>query len=113
MKLLPFFLFFVCALFSDQILVTLHCSNGSNCPNVRIEVYDSLGAQVPNLTATDEKGQFVIENSETFVEPFSFFYRGRNGSTCGGERIFVDASGNGYVYLNYYPTELPCSCGNL
>ena len=99
---------------ADQLAVCVRCSNGQSLANLRIQVQDQTGLAIPGVTQTDGQGVFVIENSETFITPFLMFFEDKNGSTCGP---YMVAQGIGFdmgqVFLNYYPTDVPCSCAGL
>lgn len=95
------------------ITVTVTCSNGQSVNSLPIRVVDSVGTEVPDVTETDSQGVFEIANSETFTAPFHIFFNEPNGSTCGSCGVVTISSTTGFVTINYYPTELPCSCANL
>ena len=99
------------SLVADSLTVTVQCSNGQYVTNLPISVYDSAGTEVSGLTVTDSQGTFVINNSQNYQAPFNMFFTAKNGSMCGAYNINVNGS-TGSVSLNYYPTELPCSCAN-
>lgn len=99
-------------LFGVDLSVNINC-NGQSVRQLQIAVFDSTGVQVPNLNETDPNGAFVIVNSEHYLAPFSMFFTLRNGSQCGSYPITQSSATEGAVYLNYYPTELPCSCSKL
>jgi hypothetical protein len=98
---------------ADSITVTVRCSNGQAVKNLSVAVRDSLGDDIPNLLPTNSKGTFVIENSELYTPPFYLWYQTSQGSVCGSYYINLTQPNQGLVQLNYYPTELPCSCSNL
>lgn len=99
-------------LVADDLTVTVVC-NGQKVGKLPITVYDSQFEQIPNVEQTDNQGQFIIENSQNYMQPFMLFFRAANGSTCGSYTVIVNGDGVGFVGLNYYPTELPCSCSKL
>jgi len=102
----------ISALVAQDLTVQMDCNN-QPVGQVPIQVFDSSNVQVPNLDTTDSDGVFVIVNSETFNAPFYLFFTTPNGSTCGSYPIVQNTPSEGSVYLNYYPTELPCSCSKL
>ncbi len=98
---------------ATTVNVTVTCSNGANVPNLPISVTDTSGQKIPNIQPTNAQGVFQIEDSELYLPPFYMWFKTKNGSTCGGYYIFIDSNDNGQVQLQYYPTELPCSCSKL
>ena len=111
MKMTAIALCVLSSLVANSLSVTVRCSNGQNVANLPITVLDATGAKVAGLTKTNAQGVFVINNSQNYQTPFNMFFTAKNGSMCGAYNINI--SGNtGMVSLNYYPTELPCSCAN-
>jgi len=105
---------FICvSVFGDTLSVVVLCSNGQLVPNLPVTVFDSNGQAIPNVDPTDSNGVFVINNSEMYAFPFYMYFTTPQGYECGSYYIYVDPQGMGQVALNYYPTELPCSCANL
>ncbi len=108
-----FFLVLATSAFADTVPVTVTCSNGMKVPNLAVSVIDSLGQTVADVQPTNSLGQFTIEDSELYTAPFYMWFRTKSGSICGSYYIYIDQDDAGWVHLNYYPTELPCSCSKL
>jgi hypothetical protein len=105
--------FLVSPLSADTFTVTVKCSNGANITKLQVEVFDSLNVSVPDVSPTDSNGEFVIENSETYTAPFYMCFKTPSGSMCGNYSINEITPATGSVMLNYYPTNLSCSCSKL
>lgn len=101
------------SLLADTIEVLVRCSNGRAVPRLSVSVRDADGVAVPGNLKTDQSGKFLIENSETFNAPFYMSFTTKTGATCGYYPIYELSPTQGYVGLNYYPTNLPCSCAQL
>ena len=98
---------------AENVTVTVTCSNGQNVANLPISVVDSAGTTIPGAVVTDSSGSFLISNSEGFVPPFYLSFQSLQGSACGAYYIYVNSENVGVVSLNYYPTNVPCSCAAL
>jgi hypothetical protein len=107
-----FWLFCIGTLQADTNTVVINC-NGQSIPNLPIQVVDATGLVVSGVSITDKEGLFVISNSETYVTPFRLLFNTPNGSVCGPYRVFQTDLNHGRVDLNYYPTNLPCSCSQF
>ena len=97
-------------LLADTLTVTVRCSNGNRIANLPISVYDATGFEVPGISRTDSGGDFVIQNSQNYQAPYNLFFTAYDGSTCGAYNVIQSTPDEGFVYLNYYPVDLPCSC---
>ena len=105
--------FFVQMCFATDITVTVWCNGVTVREGVEISVYDANYTPVTGISTTNQDGQFVIENAEDYVEPFSMFFTADNGSTCGAYSVGLSSPTEGTVQLAYYPTGLSCSCSHL
>ena len=105
--------FTLAPLFSDTVTVNVLCSNGRSVPNLVINVVDSLGQQVVGASQTDADGNFAIVDTQLYTAPFSMSFTTTNGSTCGRYPVNIDSGSTGVISLNYYPTQLPCSCSHF
>ncbi len=99
-------------LFGTDLTVNIDC-NGQAVKQLKIAVFDETRTQVTGLNETESDGSFVIQNSELYSAPFYMFFTDASGSQCGSYPITQHSATEGVVYLNYYPTELPCSCSKL
>lgn len=99
--------------FADTLSVTVTCSNGQVVSNLPVTVVDSNGQMIPDVEPTNSKGIFMIDNSEMYTLPLFMYFTSPQGYECGSYYIYIDPQGLGQVSLNYYPTELPCSCSQL
>ena len=111
MKKLALLLSLISPLAAVDLTVTIACSNGKTVPNLPVTVYDSTGEKVSGISRSNSQGVFVIQNSETYTEPFHMFFTAQNGSMCGSYTVMQEGT-VGRVVLNYYPTDLPCSCSH-
>lgn len=98
---------------ADILTVTVVCDNGSLIGNLPITVYDFEGEEVSDISSTNSEGVFVINDSQNYTAPFYLFFKSQSGSSCGAYNVVENGADVGFVYLNYYPTELPCSCSKL
>lgn len=102
------------SLFADTLTVTVMCSNGQPVANLPVIVRDSLSQKVPDVGPTDENGVFQIAyETYQYTPPFYMWFTSSKNSICGSYYIYVDPDGDGWINLNCYPTELPCSCYDL
>ena len=99
--------------FADTLRVTVTCSNGQFVSNLPVTVVDSTGQTIPNVESTNSEGVFLIDQSEMYTLPLFMYFTTPQGNECGSYYIYIDPQGFGQVCLNYYPTELPCSCAQL
>ena len=95
---------------ADSIKVRVKCSDGKAMAGLPISVFDSDGIQVAGVNDTDPAGFFTIANSQNYTAPFMLFFIAHDGSTCGAYNVIQSDPTTGFVYLNYYPVDLPCSC---
>ncbi len=102
----------VAALAADPLTVTVTCSNQRAMSKLQVLVYDNMGTRINATTPTDVRGRFTIPDPEGYWPPF-YVRLQLDWGGCGPYKIQMINEEEGEVRLNYYPTELPCSCANL
>jgi len=96
-------------LFAQDMVITVWCTNGVGVPGLPVKVIDA-NRNILFEGATNRSGGFTMSQH---IAPIYMIFSAANGSTCGPYNVQLDdpnAPTEGTITLQYYPTNVPCSC---
>jgi len=96
-------------MYAQDMVITVWCTNGVGVPGLPVKVIDA-NRNILFQGATNPSGEFTMTKH---IAPIYMTFSAANGSTCGPYNIQLDDPSeptSGTLTLQYYPTNVPCSC---